>query len=277
MTINTVDGLLAAMPGQMLSFLKVIPALQSTGQWYSPWLLSGIPGAGVAPSSGAAGNTLDDSVAGAMPFTNAASGLHYISRAICTGTVAGTLVICDRLWHNSGLSATALTAQTVNSVALPSRCPVLTDVNGETFDALGNGVEAWFPVLGTAMGAGATPPSISYTDESGNAGSVGTAINWLTTAAIGRTFPFSLAAGDRGVRSIQSMTNGATMTSGAFALVLRRRILTLPVSISAGSIVLGWDDAAMPAIPSDAHLELLWIPSTGATLQLSGDIMLIGG
>ncbi len=65
------------------------------------------------------------------------------------------------------------------------------------------------------MGSGATAPSISYTDQAGNTGNTATAQGWVTTAAINRCFPFALAAGDTGVRSIQSFNNNASHTSGA--------------------------------------------------------------
>lgn len=276
MTISTVDGLIAAFPGQSIAFLKTYPALQAAGQWYSPWLLAGIPGAGTAPSSGVAGATLTDADAGGVPFTNAASGVMYLGRFAANSAINGVLMLYDRLWQNSGLSATLLTAQTVNSVTLPARCPVASDTTGETFDTSGNKVEAWLQVM-TVLGAGSTAPTISYTDEAGNAGATGTLQNFVTTAAVGRTFPFSLAAGDNGVRSIQSYTNGATMTSGAFSLILRRRLLTVLLAAASMGDVLDWAQVAMPAIAPDSHLELIFIPNATTAATILADGTIIGG
>lgn len=276
MAITTADGLLAAMPGQQATILKPMAAMQANGQWFSTWQTAGIPGAGTTPSAGVAGATLVDSDAGGMPFTNPASGMTYLDRLILVSGTQGTAYLYDRLWHNSGLSTTLLTAQTVNSVALPSRCPVLSDPTGETFDTNGNGVEAWFHVY-AVMGAGSTAPTISYTDEAGNAGSTGTLQNFVTTAAVGRTFPFSLAAGDRGVRSIQSYTNGATMTSGTFGLVLRRRLASCAIAGANIPTLIDWAASGLPAIPNDTHLELLWVPATATATTLQGDLSLIQG
>lgn len=277
MAISSVDDFLASLPGQLLPFLKVYPALQAAGQWYSPWLLPGIPGAGVAPASGVAGSTLTKADAGAIPFTNPTAALLYLERLYANGSVSGLLHLFDRLWHNSGLSPTVLTAQTVNSVALPSRCPVLNDPTGQTFDNLGMQAEPWFQVLGTAMGTGASAPSISYTDESGNAGNVGTVQGFVASSAVGRTYPFSLAAGDRGVRSIQTYTNAVSLVSGAFCLVLRRRIATVAViQINAGTL-LDWAASTMPAIPPDSHLEFVWLPTAVTAGTLNGDLTVIQG
>jgi hypothetical protein len=275
--IATADAMIAAMPGQLLQVLKIAPTLQAAGQWYSPWLLAGIPGAGTAPSAGVGGVALTGTDAGAIgPFTNPASGLTYLDRSGVLTTITGTLYLYDRLWHNSGLSTTSLTAQTVTSATLPSRCPVVTDPTGETFDTLGNGVEAWFDVY-VVMGAGATAPSISYTNEANTASRTGTAQGFVTTAAVGRCFPFSRAASDRGVRSIQTYTNGATMTSGTFGLVLRRRIASLACPIANLMWVYDWAASSLPAIPDSSHLELIWVPTTTTAPTITGDINLIQG
>jgi len=250
--------------------------MQAAGLWYSPWLLAGIPGPGTAPSSGVAGNVVDSAVTGGIVFTNPGSGLTYLHR-LAAGALptSGAIYLYDRLWHNSGLSATNLSAQTVNSVTLPSRCPVLTDPTGETFDTLGNGVEAWFQVY-VAMGSGATAPSISYTDEAGNS-ATGTVVGMVSASGVGRCFPFGLAAGDRGVRSIQSYTNGASLTSGTFGLGLRRRIATIPTTMGSSIAQLDFTQLGLPAIPNSAHLELIYVPASTLAPTLVGDLTLVQG
>lgn len=277
MAIATLAALLAAVE-QDIPFLKANMTNPGAENWLSYWRGGGQPGAGTDPSSGVAGQVLTKADAGAFPFTNPASGLTYLTRlAASAGGVSGQLILYDRLWHNSGLSPTVLTAQTVNSVALPSRCPVITDPTGETFDALGHEVEAWLQVMGTAMGAGTVAPTISYTDQGGTAGNVATLQNWSSAMATNRTAPFDLIAGDSGVRSIQSYTQTATQTSGVFSLVLRRRIATLRIGLASEQSVLDWAALAMTAIPNDAHLELLWVPSSSVTVSISGELVLSQG
>jgi hypothetical protein len=42
--------------------------------------------------------------------------------------------------------------------------------------------------------------------------------------------PFQLAAGDRGIREISSFNSGTTFTSGTFALMLYRPLVTIPIT-----------------------------------------------
>lgn len=276
MALSTLDDLLGAVQ-QDIPISKVSTANTGATNWFAWWRVAGNPSAGTDPSSGVAGQTLTNADAGALPFVNPASGLTYLVRMAASMGAVGVLLLYDRLWHNSGLSPTLTTSQTVNSVALPSRCPVITDPTGQTFDALGHEVEAWFQVMGTAMGAGSVAPTISYTDQSGNAGNTATQQLWGGAMAVNRTSPFSLAAGDSGVRSIQAYQQTATQTSGVFSLVLRRRIATLRLPIANRTGILDWAGLGMPVIPDDAHLELIWLPATTTTISLQADLMLAQG
>jgi hypothetical protein len=199
---------------------------------------------------------------GAVPFTNPVAGdLTYLIRLAAQATAPGTLLIFDRLWHNNGLSVTSLIAQTVNSIALTRP------------DALGAEVEAWFEVT-TSLGAGSTPPSISYTDQSGNAGNTASLIGFVTTASGGRNFPFGLAGGDSGIRSIQTYTNGASMSSGAFSLVLRRRIAEIDIDPNRLSNVHDAFVTAMATVPDGAALEFVWFAAQTASMQVYGSMNL---
>ncbi len=276
MPITTLDTLIAALPGQESSVIKGTFSPQAVGCFTALWVIAGKPGAGVDPSGGVGGATVDDSVAGAITFTNpTAPALSYLARFNGTASQNGMLFLYDRLWHNSGLSATSLTAQTVSSVTLPARCP---DGAGG-FDTNGKDVEAWFQVFNAgAMGSGSTAPSISYTDQSGNASNTGTLIGFATTAAANRTFPFSFASGDTGVRSIQSYTNGATMTSGSFGLVLRRRIASVPVIVAGDA---AYSDAisghGLPKIADDTAFEFLWLAGSTSTTLVAAAVQLAQG
>jgi hypothetical protein len=274
MALTTVDQLTLALK-QALPHSKIAAtAAQSVGSWFFGWLQAGRPAAGAVPSSGVGGNTVDSTTTGAIPFTNPASGLTYLAGMSFGTSISGVLYLYDRLWHNSGLSPTLTTSQTVSSVTLPSRCPVLTDPTGRTFDALGNTVEAWLDVT-TVMGAGTVAPTISYTDEAGNAGSTATLQQWITAGAANRAFPFDRAAGDRGVRSIQSYQQTATQTSGAFSLVLRRRLAMLPVTAKELSS-LNWGLLGA-VIPDSACLELLYQPDNTNAVGCSGTLLIAQG
>lgn len=265
MAIATLDDLVAALGSgaQHKAFYKAFTP-QAVSGWTSLFNMVGIPGAGATPSSGVAGDVPTDATAGAWPFTNpTAPDLTYLARLSTVGQTAGFLLLYDRLWHNSGLSPTTTTGQTVNSVALTRP------------DALGADVEAWMQVY-AAMGVGAGGTmTITYTDQDGNTGNTGTLQGFAVSAAAGRTFPYSLAAGDTGVRSIQTETHTTTMTSGTYGLVLRRRIAAIPVQIANSGFVLDPLSGGLPTIPDDACLELLYVAASTSATVVHGGLSLV--
>jgi len=265
MAITTLDGLIAAFGVEGWSVLKAGFTPQAVGSFTSLWTTAGVPGAGGNSASGVAGDVPTSATAGAFPFTNpTAPALSYLARLAANATTAGQLLVYDRLWQQSGLSATLTSAQTVNSVALTRP------------DALGADAEAWWQIY-TVMGAGATGPTIVYTDQDGTATQTATLPGFAATAAAGRTIPFALAAGDTGVRSIQSYTNGATLTSGTFGLIIRRFVAATWVSIVGCGVTLDAIQLGLPRVYDSACLELLWMANAASATTVSGNIALAQG
>jgi hypothetical protein len=220
-----------------------------------------MPGAGVDPSSGLGGDVPTDATAGAFPFTNVTD--THLARLEVYATVAGTLILYDRLLHNSGISATSTGAQTLNTVALTRP------------DANGADVEAWWQVY-VVMGAGTPTITLSYTDQVGNAGAAATAV-MVTTSAANRTGPFALASGDTGVRSVQTWTNSATMSSGTIGLVLRRQVATAGFPFANAAISLDAIRLGLPRVYDDACLELVWLASSTTSNTVAGALKLAQG
>ena len=267
MAITTLDGALAGMQYPR-TFAKAVTGTMVAGRPHSLFYLAGIPGAATAPSPGLAGAALT-SYAGQIPFTNPVSGNTHLARFQGQATIAGTLVLADRLWHNSGLVVTTTTAQTVNSVAWPAR-----DVNASTN---GDGVRIGLEIS-TATGAGAATPTISYTDESGNAGSTGAMeVAYAASSVAGTFYPFTLAAGDTGVRSIQSCTLGVSMTSGTIHLVAYRELARL--ELTAANIPNAIDSltSGFPRLYNDTVPFIFFIPSTTTTSNISGSVVYTQG
>lgn len=262
MAISTGDGLVAALPAFGTPILKAAFAPQVASSWHSLWTVAGIPGAGSNSADGAAGAVPLDSTAGAFPFTN--SNNTYLCRFAVYSNQIGVILLYDRLWHNSGLSATLTTSQTVNSVALTRP------------DANGADAEAWWQCYGT-MGAGTPTITITYTDQDGNASNTGTLQQFVTTAATNRTFPFGLAAGDTGVRSIQNYQNSATMTSGTFGLIIRRYVTSLSYPVANASGYLDPIGGGLPRVYDDACLELIWFANSTASVTIGGQLALAQG
>lgn len=263
MAITTLDGALAGMQYPR-TFAKAATGTMVAGRPHSLFYLAGQPGAAVAPTPGMAGAALT-TYAGQIPFTNPVSGNTYLARFQGQATIAGTLVLADRLWHNSGIAVTTTTAQTVNSVAFPAR-----DVAGTTN---GDGVLIGLEVS-TATGAGAATPTISYTNQSNTSGKTGAMVVPYVAASIAGTFyPFTLAAGDTGVRSIQSVTLGVSMTSGAIHLVAYRELARLELTAANVPNAIDAITSGFPRLFDNTVPFIFFIPSTTTTSNISGSIV----
>jgi hypothetical protein len=221
------------------------------GRLYSLFYLAGAPGAAAVPSPGVAGAALT-TYAGQIPFTNPASGDYsYLARLAAMSTENGTLLLCDRLWHNSGLDPTSTGAQTVNSAAWPAR-----DKNGSIN---GDGVYIGLEVS-TVLGAGTPTLTLGYTDQDGNAGASSVSAAIATTSAAGSFYPLPLAAGDTGVRSIQTLQQSATMTSGAYHLVAYRILATVGVHAGMENAI-DVLSSGMPRLYDNTVPFLLFLPA----------------
>lgn len=270
MAITTLDGALAGMQWPRY-FAKNVTGTMVAGRPWSTWALAGNPGAGSFDNTlaGVALNSTSANVNGQIPFTNPVSGNTYLARFQGGATIAGILLLCDRLWHNGGFTITSNTAQTVNSATWPAR-----DANGTTN---GDGVLLGLEISASA-GAAAPTITVSYTNQSGT--SSRTATNSFPTAnspAAGSFFPIGLQAGDTGVRSVQSLTLSASWVSGTMNLVAYRVIAALELT---GAFVPNAIDAITSGFPRlyDGSVPfLIFIPSTTTTSNISGQVVYTQG
>ena len=267
MAITSVDLALAgSKPPEF--YTKALSGTLVAGRPFTPFYTAGIPGAATANASGVAGAALT-SYAGQIGIPTASGNTHLMRFSGVSSAQAGMLLLGDRLWHNSGLSVTTTGAQTVNSVAWPAR-----DENGATDGA---GVQIGLEIS-TATGNGNANPSISYTNSAGTAGKTGSMVTaYVNASAIGSFYPFSLAAGDVGVRSIQSLTLGTSMISGAFALVAYRVLATLELPAAGIPNAVDALTSGMPRLYDTSVPFLLFYPSTTTTTQLSGQVVYTQG
>lgn len=260
MAITTLDGLIAGMQYPR-EFVKAATPTLVAGRPHSLFYLAGVPGAAAAPSPGLAGAALT-TYAGQLPFANPTSGNSYLARLAAQATIAGQLVLCDRLWHNSGFTITSTGAQTVNSASWPARSADGT-TNGE---GVLLGVE-----ISAATGSGTPTITVSYTNQANTSGR--SATNVIATAAssaIGAFYPIGLAAGDTGVRSVQTLTLSATWTSGTMHLVAYRILARLDLSTANTPNSLDAVTGGMPRLFDDTVPFLLFIPSGTTASNITG-------
>ncbi len=268
MAITSRDGLISASAaGRRAAFFKS-SFTTVAGRTYSLFRTAGSPSSSIATPS-TTGSTLTRSSAGALAIP-APSTITYLAGFSATFTTPGVLMLYDRLVETGGLSGTVTTAQTVNSVALPSRATGALDV------------ELWLEVY-SALGA--TPSATvtaSYTNQAGTSGRTATLVGGITASwAANTSVPFALQAGDTGVQSVQSVTSTvSTATAGSFGVVLRRVICRGQPggnSATANGFALGWAETALEVIADDACLELIAMSSTTTLGSVFGDIEPIQG
>lgn len=268
MAITTLDGVIAGCePPQF--FFKATSGTLVAGRPYTPFYASGIPGAAVAPTPGLSGAAVT-TYAGQIPFTNPVSGSSYLARfAALSSAQNGTILLADRLWHNSGITITSTSAQTVNSVTFPAR-----DENGST-----NGAGVLLGVeVSAATGAGTPTITVAYTN-SANAGSK-SGTNIIATSAtspIGTFYPIGLQAGDVGVRSVQSITLSSTWTSGTIHLVAYRVLAALQCPAAGVAQSIDAVTGGMPVMYDNSVPFLIFVPNGTATTSLMGSMTVTQG
>jgi hypothetical protein len=227
-----------------------------SGRAASLWTYDGYPATGPVPTSGAIPTLASQ---GAIPFTAPGGGREkfLISKGV-SGSVAGTFLLYDRLFHIGGLSGTSTGAQTVQS---SSPSPALT----RNTSGAGNMV---FYEIYTQIGTSNATLTMTYIDQDGNTGQTST-INIGATGfrEVTRAQRIPLAAGDSGVRAVESIQlNTTTGTAGNFGITIAQPLAWISVS-AAG--VCGWRDyttglPGLPKINSNSCLSLLYTGGTTA-------------
>lgn len=218
---STEADLRTALDSQRLliqSWRKTQGNSSNTGNWCGSWVTGQIPAAGSAPAS--TPGTSYSSTAGGIVFPDTSSvGKFLLSFSVKQDSVnaAFTWGLWDRLVGVGSIAVNSTGAKTVNSTALPRYTGT---------DSVG--VQVWIEI---ATAGTTTTPAVSltsYTDQNGNTGSVGGQLTFpgATTAAQTLIGPFPLAAGDTGVRSVETVTvDTAGGGSGVINILLVKPIV----------------------------------------------------
>ena len=253
---------------------------QTAGLWYSLQRGGGNPAADTVLGTGTnlAFQALTDATVGGggIPHGGSVGGFKHLLNAAAQTAAATTapcvLMLVDLLGFYPITTVTTTGAQTLNNtVTLPRY-------------TTGAGVQA-FLTPSTAMGAATPNLSIGYTNSAGVAGKATPATLPIgnTAAAVtsivysgtgaGKFGPFMpLAAGDAGIRSVQSVTLSASYVSGVLNLVLAKPLLTLPITtlgVTAERDLVN-QFMAMPKIYDGACLA--WIMLAGAATPVAAPI-----
>src|SRR5574337_709823 len=225
MAITTLDGVIAGMrPGVYFSKSTTSNSALA-GRPYSFANSGGNPGVMTLDTTpaGVALSSASSQVDGQIYFDNpGGSDGAYLARLQAQSNLMGTLLLCDRLWHNGGLSITSTSAQTINSATFPAR-----DDNGSVN---GKGVLIGVETVGTT-GTGTPTLTVGYTNSAGASGRSAANVDATQNTAGGNwLYRIGLQSGDFGVKSVETFTLSASWTSGELHLVAYRVLAALEIS-----------------------------------------------
>lgn len=212
------------LPTDRRFVMKAAPAAASAGRLHSLWLSAG-GDAGAAPTTAAAP---DRTTLGALGQTNGGAAVLRLLYAQMMQSAGGTtprpssIMVADRLSQQGGLSGTVTSAQTTN---LPTAA--LTRYTNA------KNVQAALEIYAT-IGTTQTTVSVSYTNDAGTSGrtSPDMLLGGTGYRETSRLIPIPLAAGDTGIKSVESVTVlASTGTAGNFGVTLYRIINVIPYSL----------------------------------------------
>lgn len=272
MAILTLDDAIAGaqLP---IHFHKQTGTMEAAGVFHSLFYTAGLPGAASAPTPGVAGEALT-SVAGQLAFPDPTGDdeARLLRLEVAAGG-SGTLLLCDRLWHNSGIAPATTTAQTIDSVAFPAR-----DRDGLT---AGTDVLVGIEVRVATTNAGAvTSTTMSYTNSAGTDTRTATMTSFPATAVAGTFVPFLLADGDQGVRSIQSVTLGTSYApsgSPAIHLVAYRVLARVGTPLANAGVNLDAITGGFVKLYPDTTPFLIWHAAATTNIVVTGSMTVTHG
>ena len=268
--LKTQNTGLSEITGDSRVIFKVGTAPEAAGQYYCFAKDGGAPGAWSPGTPGINGRNTDGTTAadlGCITVGNPTSGAWYVRDFNISASQAGMFILADVLWVNTGLVVTTTTAQAITQPTLPLRDNLGTS-NGH---GIGAGI---LVTTATTNASPVTTITISYTNSTGTAGRTGTISSFPATAVIGTFVPFQLQAGDVGVRSIQSITLGTTLTAGAISLIAFNFLGTSPVTIAnVGSIAF---QKQLDLRIQNGHCLLpFWLASNTTATNLTGTVYFV--
>lgn len=259
MAISSEAGYIAAKAASSYKrFQKASIANAVAGTMHSLWRSAGpLP---VQPAIPGAAALCDRTTAGALDLPLVTGGnTRYIERCNGVNTTGGNIVFVDRVIHGGGLNGTLITAQAVNTPALPARAPAA-------------GCE-WFLECYTDLGATTTTATcaVTFTDTTSSTIAVTVPATWRA----GRVLPIIPPTGKL-IASVQSVTLTATTgAAGSFGVTAQQNtgaVLTPPAA-NAGDR----DVAMILPIAADACLSIMVDCTSTSTGDVRGGLQIMEG
>lgn len=283
MGFSTVDAIVNAITVnskmQRITFEKLATAPTVANIPHSLWTATGNPTLGAFPAVGIAngrvtvgGPTTATATPGALHYTNAVgpATMHLISAGLTTKVASstGTFILCDKI-TDIRISSVQAGGSTLTGVTATSRLAATT--------APGDGGQLWIEVVSALTGTAITK-TFTYTDQLGNTAHTTGSMVGTATAVVNRSVNSklwqTLAAGDTGLRSLDTVASTSGGTAGDIGCCIVRPIATIPVPTV--SLYSERDFVVeMPNIPllyDSSCLFLIYIPTAAVTPSVFGEL-----
>jgi hypothetical protein len=210
MALTSLDSYLASVR-QTIDWYKTAARTTVAAQPFSLFDIAGVPGAGTL----AVGNTANGIVptptspAAGYPIIRTINGTGYLTRVEFGWTVAGRLMVYDRLF-SAGAYAYNADTTLASQPSYAARVPA-TDYSG---------LELWVEAV-TAF-TGTPSVEVNYLDQGGAAGDTGV-VSCGAALTVGRCYRMPLASGDVGLQQIVRV-RGTVATVGTFNVHVMRKL-----------------------------------------------------
>jgi len=263
-----------AYDGYPVVFMKSGTAADGAGYWYCTSKDPGFPGAWSPGTPGINGRVTDGTTSadfGCMPLKTPALGANFLTEVTMGASANHSHLFFDMLWVNTGIVVTTTTAQAISMPTLPAR-----DVNGTT-----NGEGCMIGMLTTTANTNAAAIAnsiVTYTNSDG-VGSRTATLSAIAgsqippTPVIGTLVWFNLQSGDRGVRSIQSITLNTSLGGGAVSLFIARDLANIGTSVVNVQVTRRLSDPGVRLFNGSCILHCN-LSSGGTTTFYNGEIVI---
>lgn len=259
MAITSLDEYIGS-PKQLHVIRKTVSRATIGATWFSLFDIAGDPGIGVLPGAEQTSGIIPTkATAGFIPIVNFAVGAKgYISRVDFSNTVACRIRLVDVLWKGGAYPFNAA----VTLFSQPDISDRLPQIAGTP---LWHETEIW--VETSVAATGNQTWSVAYTNQNGNTGKQTGVVGIGAAPTIGRMWKMPFAAGDSGVRKIESVTGG-TGSAGSANILIVRPLWTGRVFFTNDGSMHGLDKTGMVEVfDSSALMPMISPDSTSSGLS----------
>lgn len=262
-TLDAIANALIA-PTSPKNIQKASMTTEGAGLFQSLWKAAGFPVAGANPPVFTAGSGYIPTRAttGAVGQANAGSGNNlYVAGLSGNSTVAGTIILYDRVWACSGFGTVITSLQ---SITTPGTLTSARDPNN------GLDIEPFLEVY-TAPGATTATWTITGTDSTGTTGRTWLYTHPANAETVGQLIPLGAANAGTAVGGMRApasfQASASSGTAGDIGITLMRRLATFSVPLAnVGGQSQDAFATGLPEVPDDACLMF----ATQCTTTTSG-------